>query len=63
MLQPTGPQAAAELAAAPPLVPDAVPNTLKALLTCSLPHSGQRIASLLNMERKKRSKSSPQSLQ
>jgi hypothetical protein len=61
MPQPTGPQAAAELAALDPLLVE--PNRLKALLTCSLPHLGQVIDSLLNIERRKRSKSSPQSAQ
>jgi hypothetical protein len=62
MLQPTGPHAAAELSELPPPLL-AVPNTLNDLLTFSLPHSGQVIVSLLNIERTKRSNSSPQSLQ
>jgi len=62
MLQPLGAQAAAELIDPPLPLPD-VPKTLNALLTCSLPHSGQVMVSLLNIERMKRSKSSPQSLQ
>jgi hypothetical protein len=61
MPQPTGPQAAAELG--PPELLLVEPNRLRALLTCSLPQLGQMIASLLNIERRKRSKSSPQSLQ
>jgi len=61
MPQPTGPQAAAELL--PPELLLVEPNKLRALLTCSLPQVGQVIVSLLNIERRKRSKSSPQSAQ
>lgn len=60
MLQPTGPQSAAERP--PPLLP-AVPNTLKLLATWLPPQSGQVIVSCEFIERMNCSKFVLQSLQ